>query len=97
VRVVVPGGHEHRHGGPLELACQERDRVGRDGGVLVDVAGQHDGIDALHPPGRERPRQRVAQAGAAPGGVAPVLGGAEHAVEVGVCEVEDAHEPDPPL
>jgi hypothetical protein len=65
--------------------------------VLVDVAGEDDRAHALGPSGRERARERVAQAGAAAGGVAAILGGAEHAVEVGVCEVEDLHVPDPPV
>ena len=69
----------------------------RDRCVLVDVAGEHDGADSLGPPGGERPRKRVAQARPAAPGVAAIVGGAEHAVEVGVCDVEDLHGPDPPV
>ena len=97
VGVVVAGRHQHRDGGALELTRQERDRVGGHGGVLVDVAGQDDGVHALGPSGGERTRERIAQAGPAAGRVAAVVGGAEHAVEVGVCEVEDLHAPDPPV
>ena len=65
--------------------------------MLVDVAGEHDGADSLGPPGGERPRKRVAQTRPAATGVATIVGGAEHTVEVGVCDVEDLHGPDPPV
>ncbi len=65
--------------------------------MLVDVAREDDCAHTVGPSGRERPRERIAQAGAAAGRVAAILGGAEHAVEVGVCEMEDLHGPDPPV
>ena len=79
VGVVVAGRHEHGHLDPLELARQERDGVGGDRCVLVDVAGEHDGADSLGPSGGERPRE-VARRETRPAatGVATIVSGAEH-------------------